>query len=198
MNYPCTADEACARALAATEQGGHYMLGTGDYHPGRIGIDDVPFTGADGKGCDCAGFAICYAWKIVRHRPGFNKGPWSTCEDDVNVNSAIEDGEHAHELFDTMPAGTMPQPGDLLCYPTFYLNVDGERREFVGHVGFVHRVPADYRTGEGWRRLEIIQCHGPNGRAPAVVITDGSIWDHHDALWAKPAYCTRLVRPKAR
>lgn len=193
IDPPCTAAEAVRRAQSIAYNGGEYRLGTGDYSP-MMGRDN-PWTWRDRNyGSDCAGFAICWAWKLHRHRPGFNIGPWATVSDDINCNSAIEDGLHKGELFLTMAPGTRPVPGDLITYPTIYLR----GHEFVGHVGLVEFVPADYKAGEGWHRLQILQCHGPNGFKPGVVRTDGSIWDHHDAVWPLPAHRTQLVRPRER
>jgi hypothetical protein len=39
-----------------------------------------------------------------------------------------------------------------------------------------------------------VQCRGPNGKRPGIVATDGSIWDHHDALWPKPEHRSVLLR----
>lgn len=207
-NYPCTAKEAVARGVAALRMGGQYGLGSGDYHPGPYAPPmtngDVPWTSSPdpafpGPSSDCAGFAICYAWKIRRHRPGFNKGWWATIEDDVNVNSAIEDGEHKAELFITPPHGSTPQPGDLICYPTFRLQ--GVPRPFIGHVGLIELVPDDWHPGDRWSRLTILQCHGPDGFKPGVVRTDASVFDHHDSQWpgsGNAARRTVIVRPHER
>lgn len=183
---------------------GHYWLGTGNN-------GDTPWTpDPNGKpASDCAGFAICYAWMLTRHRPGFNRGWWATVEDDINCNSAIEDGQHTKELFDTLNLkGTgpltawqwaMPQPGDLLTYPTIYIvDQTGKTLTFVGHVCIIESVPADFKQGDRWSRLTVIQCHGPNGFTPGVVRTDGAIWDHHDAMWPKPKHRSVIVRPHAR
>lgn len=190
----CTAKEAVARGISALALGGIYLLGTGDYLP-RNG-QDLPFTpNANGMmGSDCAGFAICWAWKLRRHRPGFNRasGAAATVVDDINCNSALEDGAHAKELFVT--GITLPQPGDLIMYPTIVL----AGHTFIGHVGLVESVPTNYAPGEGWQRLGIIQCHGPNGFHPAVVESDGSIWDHHDHVWPKAEHRTQCVRPRER
>jgi hypothetical protein len=207
MNYPCTAKEAVARGQAALRMGGEYGLGTGNYHPGPYAAPmtngDVPWTGTP-PASDCAGFAICYAWKIVRHRPGFNHGSWATVSDDVNVNSAIEDGDHARELFTTLGPPwraqsasqpiALPRPGDLLCYPTFRC----QGLTFIGHVALVESVPDDWKAGDRWSRLTVLQCHGPNGFKPGVVRTDGAIWDHHDAIWPLPQHRTVVVRPHER
>lgn len=197
----CWAGTAVDRARSVVGVGGQYILGTGDYHPKKVGSADVdlPWTVRDGQeGSDCAGFAICWAWKLVRHRPGFNAGPWASVSDDINCNSALEDGLHKQELFTTLSAGACAQPGDLLLYPTIRLkDADGKLHVFIGHVGLVEYVPTDFKYGD-WRRLGIIQCHGPNGYIPGVVRTDGSIWAHHDTKWSKPEHTTHLVRPKER
>ncbi len=95
---PCSPAEAIQRALSIVGHGGQYWLGTGDWKPNAT---DVPWTTNNGgTGSDCAGFAISWCYKLTRHRPGFNVGSWSSCSDDLNCNSAIEDAEHAGELFE--------------------------------------------------------------------------------------------------
>jgi hypothetical protein len=179
--------------------GGEYRLGTGDYFP--FGPDVPGRNNTVPWSSDCAGFAICYAWKIVRHRPGFNDGPWASVSDDVNVNSVAEDGLHRRELFTTLATGALPQPGDLLCYPTFIIPAAAPPHQpltFIGHVALIETVPTDYRPGEGWDRLTLLQCRGPNGRRPAVLRTDGSIFAHHDAVWPLPEHHCVVVRPHER
>lgn len=194
---PCWGGEAVERARKALTYGGEYILGTGDYAPKPDGTD-LPWTIKAGrKGSDCAGFAICWAWKLRRHRPGFNMGPWATVSDDINCNSALEDGLHKQDLFYTLNEGACVQPGDLLLYPTIRVTVNGTTKKFIGHVGLVERVPVGFNYG-AWGVLDIIQCHGPNGRSPGVVRTDGGTWVRHDALWGKPEHRTRVVRPKER
>jgi hypothetical protein len=139
-------------------------------------------------GSDCAGFAMCWAYKLPRHRKGFNVGSWASVSDDINCNSGIEDAEHARELFEIVTSA--PQPGDLLTYPTFTVIADGQPHKFIGHVGIVVGVARAVEwdpAHPAYELLDIAQCKGPNGRAPAVVATDGSVWAHHDAVWPKPA-----------
>lgn len=203
----CNAWEAVQRAQSIVGKGGQYILGTGDYKPKDIHgvVTDLPWTNYWKRtspwfnipGSDCAGFAICWAWKLQRHRPGFNHGAWATVSDDINCNSAMEDGLHKQELFTTLAEGSHILPGDLLLYPTFSIPVDGKSKEFIGHVGMVELIPPDFKYGE-WSKLTIIQCHGPNGRGPAVVRTNGGTWTKHDSLWSKPEHRTRVVRPKER
>lgn len=180
-----TASEAIYRAqLVAHNRNGVYYLGAGNYlgHP-----DDPPWTPSPyGPASDCSGFAISYCYGIVRHRPGFNTGPWATVSDDVNPNSAIEDAQHKEELFQNVVS---TEPGDLLCYPTIHL--DGH--VFIGHVGIVLEVPLGAKS---YTDLLVAQCHGPNGRGPAVTIGSGAVWDHHDATWPKQEHRTCVVRVK--
>lgn len=206
MDPRCSFGEAVARARAIVGKGGQYILGTGDYVEPKETEKDLPWTpyyGTAGSpwfgkaGSDCAGFAICWAWKLRRHRPGFNVGPWATVSEDINCNSALEDGLHKQELFVTLPEGGCIQPGDLLLYPTFRLKVEDGVKTFIGHVGLVETVPVGFRYG-AWADLSIIQCHGPNGTTPGVVRTNGSIWARHDELWPKLEHRTRVVRPKER
>src|SRR5687767_13353887 len=134
---PITTQEAIRRATSMVNNTtGVYMLGTGDYRPRKL--IDLPWTKtASGViGSDCAGFAICWAWKLRRHRPGFNKGPWATVEDDINVNSTIEDAYHKQEIAVPVEPARV-KPGDLLCYPTIY----SRGHKFIGHVGMVVDVP---------------------------------------------------------
>lgn len=192
----CSFGEAVDRARSIVGKGGQYILGTGDYVPSQKG--DLPWTTRNGKaGSDCAGFAICWAWKLRRHRPGFNVGPWATVSEDINCNSAMEDGLHKQELFNTLDEGAHIIPGDLLLYPTITVKVNGTTKRFIGHVGLIERIPSGFKYGD-WGSLGIIQCHGPNGHTPGVVRTDGGTWVRHDGLWGKPEHRTRIVRPKER
>lgn len=203
----CSISEALDRARRMVGQGGRYILGTGDYRPevkdGKI-LRDLPWTRGHQagswygvEGSDCAGFAICWVWKLRRHRPGFNVGPWASVSEDINCNSALEDGLHKQELFVTLPEGENIQPTDLVVYPTIRIKVGGKIKVFVGHAGVIETVPVGFRYGD-WSKLGVIQCHGPNGRAPGVVRTDGTVWDQHDELWGKPEHRTRVIRPIER
>jgi hypothetical protein len=200
MDPKCSFSEAVQRAQSVVGKGGQYILGTGDYAPKTVGQveTDLPWTSKGGRsGSDCAGFAICWAWKLHRHRPGFNKGAWASVTDDINCNSALEDGLHQQELFETLPEGYCVHPGDLLLYPTIRLKIDGKVKQFVGHVGLIELVPRNFKYGN-WSDLTILQCHGPNYRTPGVVRTSGRIWDHHDDNWGKLEHRTRIVRVKER
>jgi hypothetical protein len=166
-------------------------VGTGTY---QLGTGDMDMT--SGGPSDCFGFAYCWCYGVRRHRPGFNRGTWSSVEDDLNSNSSIEDADHAKELFERV---FTPAPGCLLVYPTIRIRAsDGGMLTFIGHAAIV--VSAD-RTVEWdhshptWSLLDIVQCRGPNGRRPAIAATDGAVFDHHDAQWPKPEHRTVLLRP---
>lgn len=194
---PCSASEAVLRALSMVGKGGQYVLGTGDYRPRAIAdvLVDEPWTdrGDGAVGSDCAGFAICWAYMLKRHRPGYNVGPWSTCADDMNCNSVLEDATHARDCF-TNVDDQEPQPGDLIAYPTVYVH----GQQFPGHVcivtGTSRRIAPWDPSAPRWDLLDVAHCHGPNGFKPGVVVTDGSIWLHRDAQWPKPEHRSHLVR----
>src|ERR1700678_4053031 len=98
-----TMAEALQRAQSLVNQG-EYILGTGDYRPRQDANGnslDLPYTqhnGSGPSGADCAGFAVCWCYKVVRHQPGFNHGSWATISDDINVDSVIEDAHHTQEM----------------------------------------------------------------------------------------------------
>lgn len=180
MNSP---EQAVQIALS---QVGHgvYQLGTGDC------------TDKADDPTDCAGFAISRCYGLRRHRPGFNRGAWATVSDDLNSNSAIEDAEHHMELFlpvwDGERAYDVPEPGDLLAYPTFRLP---GHQPWIGHVAIVTAVPPEWDwTSSRWRDLTIVQCVGPNGRRPGINTAGGGHFDVHDQMWPKPEHRTRLIR----
>lgn len=184
-----TAEQAVELALSLVGTG-TYWLGTGDC--------DTPRD----SNSDCAGFAINKCYGLRRYRPGFNKGPWSTVEDDINCNSAIEDSKHKRELF--RPAFVSEDglidvhPGDLLTYPTIHLkDAHSKWHTFVGHVGIIVEVPKGWMLRRhGWAGLGIVQCCGPNGRHPGIIKTTASHWDQHDHDWPKPAHRSVVIRPR--
>jgi hypothetical protein len=193
---PCTASEAVARALSMVGSGGQYELGTGDYRAGAA--DDRPWTSSHSGavGADCAGFALSWCYKLPRHRPGLNVGPWSTVADDLNCNSAIEDADHQQDLF-VRATGSI-QVGDLIAYPTITLP-DHPGQEWIGHVAIVvgvARAAAFDLARPDYSLLDVAQCCGPNGRAPAVIASDGSIWNQHDHQWPKPQHRTVILRAR--
>lgn len=138
---------------------------------------------------DCFQAAVCDAYDIPRHRPGFNHGAWATVSDDLNCNSAIEDSEHARELFEPVDEFHL-EPGDLIMYPT--IRLAQVARPFIGHVQMVTKVPAGWTRAIGFSALDVAHCHGPNGRRPAVTSGKGDACDRHDELWAK--WPTRMIR----
>lgn len=194
---PCNAEEAITRARDYYATGAsQYILGTGDYWPHTEAgkAVDTPVTARAGQwGMDCAGFAICWAWKLRRGRRGFNKGPWATVSDDINSDSFLEDAEHKQELSSVVKT---PRVGDLLIYPSYRKH---GKRLLIGHVGIVESVPAEWDPDNPqYDLLTILQAAGPNKRKPAVLKTTGIVWTNHDKLWSKPQHRTRIVRPHDR
>lgn len=179
---------AAAQAVAHARA----LVGRGVY---QLGTGDIDSRGDDPR--DCFGFAFCELYGVRRHRPGFNHGAWATVSDDLNCNSAIEDADHAGELFERV---TKPSLGVLLAYPTIRLRgADGQMHAFIGHVGIVTGVSRCLEWDHGhpnYALLDIAQCRGPNGRKPGIVSTDGAVWDHHDSLWPKPEHRTAMLRVK--
>ena len=191
---PCSATEAVQRALSLVGQGGQYLLGTGGYRP--TAVPDLPWTELDGElGSDCAGFAISWCYKLPRHRPGYNHGVWSTVEDDLNCNSAIEDADHAGELWERV---LTPAPGCLILYPT--IRLQGHPQPWIGHVKIVTGVTR-CTTWDGaapdWSLLDTVECCGPNHRQPAVVAGTGATMLGHDRLWPRAEHRTMMLRAKS-
>ncbi len=178
-----------------------YELGTGGYDPSH---PDDPCTERDGKrGCDCAGAAQCYAYRIVRHDPGFASGMAPALyrdqidiDDDHNTNSAIEDALTMQEVYELVTGPVLP--GDLLAYATIRIRAeeDGEVHTWIGHVAMIKYVPTGWLPGDGYHALRILQCCGGNGRRPLVLNTDGSLFDRHDMNWPKEAHRTQILRVK--
>jgi hypothetical protein len=173
------------RMLALVGKPIPYALGTGDA--------EGPTTRKDGlTGFDCAGAAISYAHGLKRHRPGFNRGKWATVSDDINTNSAIEDAEHARELF--VPVDELDvRPGDLILYPTIYVKRPLQKPlPFIGHVQMVASAPRGWTREMGFVALDVVHCHGPDRRIPGVTRGDGLACDMHDERFAKNP--TRIIR----
>lgn len=192
QDVKCSAEEARERALALVGSPlGLYVYGTGSYHPGAE--HDTP-SGNERWETDCAGFALSWAWKLDRHRPGFNAGPWASVSDDINCNSALEDAAHRSDVFTHPAPGALdPRPGDVLVYPTFR----AWGAVHIGHCALVLEVESDFRAGR-WDRLVVAQAHGPTGFSPGVVRTDGSVFLRHDWHWPRLDQRTKLLRPRER
>jgi hypothetical protein len=180
------------RALSVIGTGGEYEMGGGDYRPS--GGIDLPWTRNEAGRfvSDCSGFAISWCYMLRRHRPGFNRGWWSSVSDDVNPNSAIEDADHKSELFQRVYT---PCPGALLCYPTFHL--EGHPLPWIGHVkivtGITRCLEWDHDHPD-WSLLDTAECMGPPGRRPGVVAGTGASLVEHDRKWPKPEHRTVMLR----
>lgn len=185
---PISQGEALERMLGLVGKPIPYQLGTGN-HNGP--------TRRDGRlGFDCFGAAFNYAYKVPRHRPGFNRGKWATVSDDLNCNSAIEDSEHKQELFVPVVEGD-ERPGDLFLYPTIYVRrLNLKTLKFIGHVQMATWIPQGWKREHGFSAVKVAHCHGPNGRIPGVTLGYGDACDRHDEQWGKPEHRTRVIRPK--
>ena len=171
-----------------------YELGAGDYDPlyRNSGpqnelVSDLPWTHSPRGilGCDCSGFAIAYCHRMHRNAPGFNAG--GSVTDAINTTSSVEDALGKRTRFSPVIApflgiAQMPQPGDLLVYATIYLK--GHPNPWIGHVSIILAVdPAFDPANPDWRLVTVAQCYGPDGREPAVEITNGLFWYEHDRVW---------------
>lgn len=167
-----------------------YVLGTGNYRPDA---EDLPWTtNARGYGSDCWGYAGAWAYKLPRHRPGFNKGPWASVTDDINTDSAIEQAEHAStdRLFEVVDR---PMLGDLLVYPSIR-GPDGKRIR-IGHVGIITKLCAEWDPEvPQYGELEVVQCQA--SRKPAVMRGPGVGWLFRDKFKGlrDDAWRTRILR----
>ncbi len=183
---PCLPAEAVARALAQVGKG-VYGLGAGGYssaHP----FD--PFTVVKGlELCDCWAFAGSYCYRLPLHRAGYNHGAWSTVSDDVNCDSAIEDSEHAKELWIEVDR---PELGDLLVFPSIR-GPDGKRIR-IGHVGIVTAAPAEWSPADPqFGLVQVVQC---SPSAPAIKRGPGVAWHARESFRSALDYKwrTRILR----
>lgn len=219
---PCTADEAVDRLRSMVGVDMPYRLGSGDYAPraGAGGIIDAPWT-ADRfgvVGSDCAG-AICFAYKLRRSRPGFNRnrpgtprpqtlgsiGAPPTVVDDINTNSMIEDAEYTSDLFVPVPIGAPILAGDLLCYPTIQLRDDagdwirdasGKPKQWIGHVQMAIE-PTRTVSGGPYADCIIAQCCGGEDRRPAIVTGYATHMDEWAKTWPKFQHTVKVLRVRS-
>jgi hypothetical protein len=184
----CSPAEAVERALSMVGRLEPYVLGTGDYRPGK---PDLPFTDKNGRtGSDCWGFAGAWCYKLPRHRPGFNHGHWASVTDWINTDSAIEDAEHQGELYEVVDR---PALGDLLVFPSIR-GPDG-RRLRIGHAGIITRLCAEWDPKEPqYGELEVVQCQA--SRKPAIIKGPGLGWLFREKFKGatSPAWWTRILR----
>jgi len=203
---PCSAAQAVERVLELLDSGDNastgYALGTGNYHPTQISgvVVDRPWTETRHDngihlGCDCAGL-ICWAFRVPRHRPGYNLGGAYDVEDDLNSNSFLGDASGAQDLFTL--AVDRPLAGDVIAYPT--IRLPEHPAPFIGHVALVL---ADLGDSDLWdmlkptySKLDIAQVCGPTGRKPACIRTVGHIFDDHDITWPKAEHRSWLIRAR--
>lgn len=190
MTRPCSAAEAIQRAVRFVGAPQPYVLGCGDYRPGS---HDEPWTvNGKGLGSDCWGYAGAWCYKLPRHRPGFNHGPWATVSDDINTDSAIEDGEHKQGLFEVVDR---PSLGDLLVYPS--IRSQDHKRLRIGHVGIVVGLCAEWDpAAPQYGELQVVQCQA--ARKPAVMRGPATGWLFRDRFRGliDETWRTRVLRVK--
>ena len=165
---PCSPEEAVQRMLALeASRRGCYAWGAGHYDPERPELLGQTTVG-DLTGWDCAGAAISYAYRLTRHRPGYNRQAWATIEDDINVDSVLEDADPVRggrgELGEVV---TTPAAGILLLTPTIRI----PEKHFVepGHVRLIIDTSKWDPARPRWADVVYLECRGPNGRRPGVV-----------------------------
>jgi hypothetical protein len=153
---PCDPALAAIRALSLVGRSEPYVLGTGDYR--STASADLPFTrNRIGYGSDCWGFAGAWCYKLPRHRPGYNKGPWATVADDLNCDSAIEQAEHAAAGDRVWEVIERPEVGCLLVMPSIR-DKEGHRIR-IGHVWITTEVPAEWDAEKPqYDLLTTVQC----------------------------------------
>jgi hypothetical protein len=194
---PCGEAEAVQRMLELeASRRGQYVWGTGNYdpkHPELLGMT----TNHSLEGWDCAGAAVCHAFRLFRHRPGFNRQPHATVDDDINVDSILEDADPdrggLQELGELV---TIPAPGILLLTPTIRL----PEKAFVqpGHVRLILDATRWNPSAPKWADVTYLEVHGPNGHTPGCTRSTGESVDVHDKLWPKPMHRAAMVRVRAR
>lgn len=187
---PNNATDALARMIAMRGMDYPYILGTGNR---THGIPRGPW--------DCAGAAICEAFEVTRHRPGYARGAlppaWSRFADvidDINTNSVIKDALLNQDLFRFVPDGELLEGGDLLAYPTIIIHdSSGEVHRFVGHVQMA-LTPNGARAGGPYSGVRVLHACGGDGRRPAVIESSAKVMDRHNEIWPKLAHRAWALR----
>lgn len=175
------------------------LIGSGIYKLGALDSD------ADKLVFDCTSFCMRYGYGLDGHRQGYNRG-WSvdwctsataTVVDDINSNSAIEDAMHGAELFELVIGP--PQIGDIIAAPT--IRLEGHAAPWIGHgviVCGVDRAKGHWDPqAPTFAALDVIECRGPNGRNPAIRITNGTWFDDRRIAWPKVNHRSWLLRVRA-
>lgn len=190
-----TPAELVARALTQRDQG-EYQLGAGGYDPTDPNNCFHPHYNTKKIGCDCSAFSIKFALKLDGHRPGFGKGPGAHVTDYINSDSALYDARYNNEIFELVEGP--PQMGDHIVTPSVFKN---GKRIGIGHVRLAtanHALEWDHAVlPRPWDRVEVVECRGPNGKRPGVIVGSAAGCARHDAKWVKvPAMWTQVIRVK--
>jgi hypothetical protein len=156
------------------------------YGLGRGGRDPDAASPADARGrCDCSGLT---AWlhrldrrQLLAAARGDRPNVWVDLDGDGDLDPAvvawlgtggiITDALGARRWYEPVDR---PELGALLVYAA-----DPNAGRGFGHVGMVTGgLPAEWdpRSLALWRRLQVVDCHGPNGRRPGVMQVDGGGW----------------------
>jgi hypothetical protein len=186
---PITPHEAIMRALDTVAlPRSRYKLGAGGKDP----ESKTPFTELDGViGSDCVGFVL---WCLGVDR--FQEKLFSTFGGWINTDSIMQDAAGKKEFFEFV---SQPQPGDLVVFPSIYVN--GKRKR-IGHVGIVSSVAIDVSdwTAALWNRpkdqrgrflkhVRVIDCAGALTRklaGKAVQLTTAAAsWNKQDARFVR-------------
>lgn len=190
-----TTAEYVARLLTQVGKG-EYQLGAGGWDSKKAHTCFLPHWKTGIVGCDCSAFAIKFGLKLRGHRPGFGRGPGARVTDDINSDSALYDAIHNHELFEIVNGP--PREADLLITPSRFDPRTGERTG-IGHVRAVtgnRALEWDHAIlPRPWELVDVVECRGPNGKRPGVVVGTAAGCAKHDAKWVKvPAMWTQVIR----
>lgn len=204
---PARRDVRVRRALemvaAAATTPHRYFLSAGDYRPGSALPCTRPAKTAPKPASDCIG-AVMHALQVPRRRDNFNLGSWSVVTGYVNTDSAIQDAQHEHDMFEL---ALRPEPGDLLCWPSIYeheLAADPKKRRRagerlrVGHISIVVEVRAlewDL-AAPAFSLLDVVQCGSTH--TPAIHCSTGASWAGRDKFreQRRPEWAAVLLRPR--
>lgn len=189
-----TPAELVARALTQVDRG-EYRLGAGGFDPDNPDTCFHPHYETGEVGCDCSAYAIKWLLKLAGKRPGFGRGKGAHVVDYINSDSALFDAIHNHDLFELVQGP--PHAGDHIITPSRF-NAFGKRIG-IGHV----RLATGNRSLEWdhavlprpWHLVDTIECRGPDGKRPGVVVGTAKACAAHDAKWVKiPAMWTQVIR----
>ena len=141
--------------------------GTGIYGLGKGGKDPAAPSPLDAHGlCDCSGY-LAWSWSEPRHDPDDGEdeigGDWI-------YTDALEADANGKQRFARRVMPPAVRPGDGLVYGA------GAK---VGHCAIVIAVPPVVRR---FADVEVMHCHGPSGKGPAITRSSGALWDRRGGI----------------